>query len=325
MPVIHAFIDTNVLLAFNHYTKDDIEQLRIIKSLINNDKLKLYITNQIIDEYKRNREVKLNTAIKDFTSGGKPSSLPRCMADFEESKAYLEAVVKIEKLKSALIQNVKLEASEGTLPADKLVDEIIEVSEKIDIDDGAYESALRRRNLGNPPGKKDSLGDQINWECLLQGINDNIDLHIVSKDGDFSSALLPTEANAFLKSEWMKKKNAELFLHEELRPFLKEFFPDIALAIDVEKHEAIDKLLETTNFARTHSMVAVLKPMVEVITWSEADKIFEAGLDNSQIRWIGSDTDVSEFYNALIKKFDNKIDGERKAKLVTAFSEEADQ
>ena len=36
---ISVFIDTNVFLAFHHYTKDDIEQLKIVLELTNTNKL----------------------------------------------------------------------------------------------------------------------------------------------------------------------------------------------------------------------------------------------------------------------------------------------
>lgn len=45
---LHAVIDTNVFLAFYAYTKDDVEQLRIVSELIKSGKLVLYLPEQVV-------------------------------------------------------------------------------------------------------------------------------------------------------------------------------------------------------------------------------------------------------------------------------------
>ena len=51
------------------------------------------------------------------------------------------------------------------------------------------ERAQLRSDVGNPPGKKDSLGDAINWEWLLEQEIEFWDdeLIIISADGDYES------------------------------------------------------------------------------------------------------------------------------------------
>ena len=316
---LSVFIDTNVFLAFHHYTKDDIEQLKIVLELINSKKLTLYVTAQVISEYNRNREEKLLQAIKDFTSKGNLPGVPRSMAAYDEAEAYKDALEKISKAKDDLIQLVKADAAARTLPADILFDQIIEKAELIKVTDPIYLKALRRRNSGNPPGKQNTLGDQINWESLLKSVPNGTDLHIISHDGDFASKLTATDVNPYLADEWRDKNGGNLSLHEQLRPFLKDKFPSIQLAIDVEKAEVIDALITSGNFASTHAQVAKLKSMLGSVTWSEADRIFEAGLDNNQIYWIGTDEDVRAFFRELIDKFSSKISAERLAVLDMKF------
>jgi len=241
------------------------------------------------------------------------------MADYPESEEYREAVEKIAKAKDHLIQMVKADAATRQLPADLLFDQIIDKSELIAVSDALYLKALKRRNSGNPPGKSTSLGDQISWECLLEVVPANTDLHIVSQDGDFSSDLIPSDVNPFLADEWKKKNGGQLLLKEQLRPFLKNKFPTIELAIDVEKEEAINGLINSGSFSWTHTQVAKLKPMTGSISWSEADQIFDAGLSNNQISWIGTDSDVRYFYRGLIDKFGDKISAERMALLDEVF------
>jgi len=49
------------------------------------------------------------------------------------------------------------------------------------------EKAKKRKVVGNPPGKKnDPLGDEINWEILLESIDKSTsELIIISNDSDY--------------------------------------------------------------------------------------------------------------------------------------------
>jgi predicted nucleic acid-binding protein len=53
---VHLFIDTNIFLSFYAYASDDVEELRKLTKLISTDQLKLYLTEQVRDEFYRNRE-----------------------------------------------------------------------------------------------------------------------------------------------------------------------------------------------------------------------------------------------------------------------------
>lgn len=62
----HLFIDTNILLSFYGSAKDDLDQLDKLVKLIHAKSIKLYLTQQVVDEFKRNRETNLVTSLKDF-------------------------------------------------------------------------------------------------------------------------------------------------------------------------------------------------------------------------------------------------------------------
>jgi hypothetical protein len=81
-----------------------------------------------------------------------------------------------------------------------------------------------------PPGKSDSLGDALNWEARLEEVARDEDIHIVTADGDFRSAL----------GSWRINE---------------------ALATDVPKLRAIRSLGTSTNFSETHSTVARLSDL----------------------------------------------------------------
>ena len=48
---IHLFIDTNVYLKFYHYSNDDLEELNKLLVLLDNEKLELYLPEQVINEF----------------------------------------------------------------------------------------------------------------------------------------------------------------------------------------------------------------------------------------------------------------------------------
>jgi hypothetical protein len=112
------------------------------------------------------------------------------------------------------------------------------------------------------------MGDRINWEILLEQVADGTDLHLISKDGDFGSPLLAA-ANSYPIDEWQTKKGGNLALHDQLKPFLAQHFPQIHLAIDVEKRVAIERLINSGSFAMSHRAISSVQPFVDVLTPTE--------------------------------------------------------
>lgn len=322
MADLHVFIDTNAWLAFYTFTNDDLEQIRKLVAVIKKDKVKLYTSQQLMDEFYRNREKKLQESLTAFTGSGMSKSVPRYMRSFPEMADYDEAMQKLGKLRNGMIARAREEAKSNGLAADKLFADVMKAAPPEKIDNKLISAALDRRLRGNPPGKPDKLGDQIHWEALLRDVPDGADLHIVSKDGDFESPLEKGAAHAFLVDEWREKKKGKLTLHTELKPFFNAHFPTIKLAVNVEKIDAIEQLVNAGFFAATHIAIAQLLVLMDALSWPDADKIFTAGLENNQIRWIGSDKDVREFYQTLIAKFDQKLDPDRKQSLLAVFTKE---
>ncbi|WP_168928006.1 PIN domain-containing protein, partial [Chitinophaga terrae (ex Kim and Jung 2007)] len=64
--MIHLYIDTNAYLTFYHMSSDDLEELKKLDVLIKDKRIKLYLPQQTIDEFRRNREVKIADALKRF-------------------------------------------------------------------------------------------------------------------------------------------------------------------------------------------------------------------------------------------------------------------
>lgn len=307
MDNLHVFIDTNIWLSFYAYNKDDLEQLQKVITLINSSKLKVYTNDQLRDEFYRNREKKLQESIKEFSKISIPKGMPRYMNAYHEADEYRKTVALYEKLRDSLVNRAKEEAQAKTLEADKLFASIIEATMPIKLTDETIQKALARQLRGNPPGKPNSLGDQIHWEVLLAEVPEGSDLHIVSKDGDFASSLNPRAADQFLVDEWAEKKKGTLSVHSELRPFLNSKFSDIKLVVDAEKADAISRLVNSGSFASTHAAIESLALFTDDLSLEEASTLLTAATNNSQISMIRLDDDVRKFYEKLKVKFADKL------------------
>jgi hypothetical protein len=321
-PKLYLFIDTNIFLSFYAYTSDDVEELRKLSSLIKTGQLKLFMTEQVRDEFYRNREDRLKESVREFGKTAVSDSIPRFMEKYQSIKTYRRSRKALLKAKDEAITQAKKEAGERAMAADTLFRELVDAAGVVKVTAKVYEAATRRMALGNPPGKQGSLGDRINWEILLAHATEGVDLHIVSRDGDFGSPLLPTP-NSFLLDEWSSKTNGTLHLHDQLKPLLKEYFPQIKLAIDAEKRAALEKLTMSGNFATTHAAVDGLTPFIGVLTSEDIHELVEAAANNSQITWILSDQDVHDFYSKLlaIEQSGGEIDPDDKKRLKALLQE----
>jgi hypothetical protein len=195
-----------------------------------------------------------------------------------------------------LLADLSAAAQQGELPADKLIADLFAHATKLD-EPSALQRAQVRKSLGNPPGKGGSIGDGVNWETLLAHAAQLEDLHFVSADGDFASALDPNVFDEFLANEWARAKRSDCNLYNDIKSFLDKVFPQIRLASDVRKHFLIDALVSSENFASSHRIVAELNHY-DAFSAEEASRLLNGALENTQVRWLATDDDVK----ALIQK-----------------------
>jgi predicted nucleic acid-binding protein len=314
----HLFIDTNILLGFFAYTKDDLDQLEKLVSLIQAESIKLYLTKQVVDEFYRNRESKLAESLSKFrlqTDKGCPSF----MQSLEEYKVYMKALAIFEKSHGILLGKAKEHAENRTLLADDLFSKLASEANVIEITDEAYNAAIRRSKLGNPPGKGDSIGDELNWELLLGVVQENSDLHVISKDGDYASKLNPAMAKSFLIDEWAQKNGGQLHLYAQIGQFFEAKFPGEDFLLQAEKRDAIEGLIYSGSFAHTHAAIVVIDAYIPFFTNDEAEEVIQGCLSNSQIAWIVSDTDVQDFLTKMLVKFGDSLSDALRKRLKEAL------
>jgi len=301
--VLHVFIDTNVLLRFYAYSDDTLGEVEKLSALIKAKKISLLTTEQIVDEHARNRDGILADSLKRLDQITTAAQLPRFAEHHQAAQELLTAMAEAKSAKTALMEAIRSEMTEGRLRADRIILDMFASTAPLPRTPEIIERAKLRRELSNPPGKQDSIGDQINWEILLDHVPENSDLHVISKDGDFRSGAVPGRASFFLRGEWNSKKKAQLHLYNGLAEFTSQHFPDIKVPSDALKSAAIEAFINSTSYATTHTAIADVKAVIDDLTAEEAIALLQAATQNNQISDIAADDDVDELLRDIHTKF----------------------
>jgi hypothetical protein len=144
------------------------------------------------------------------------------------------------------------------------------------------------------------------WVALLKNVPEKADLHITSGDGDFASEANQNEIKPYLQSEWAKKKQGTVKLWKRTSQFLAAHFPDAATAIEIERTLMVESLERSPNFATTHAVIAEFSDLSH-LSQPLVDRLANAILSNSQIRWLRGDDDVKKFINDFLSKYQNQL------------------
>jgi predicted nucleic acid-binding protein len=321
---MHVFIDTNILLNFFHYSKDELDALNNVFASHKHGSATVYLTEQVCNEFKRNRESKIKDALKRFKDSRFTPQFPSFMKGYEEYGEIRHLSGQLQELQKTILEKVDKDISEETLLADRLIGEIFGKQKVVAVTEPIYQTAFMRLSLGNPPGKNNSLGDAVNWTILLESVPDNEDLHIISEDGDFYSALDEGRVHPFLLDEWKRTKGAALFAYRTLSAFMEEHFDGVAFAFDKDKEALIEALRTAGAFAVTHSLIAKLENY-QYFSAKEVARILDAAEENNQFGWIVTDYDVSDFLNRVAVPHMGSLSEAHKAILTKAINEKKER
>lgn len=291
---MHVFIDTNILLNFFHFTKEEIDALGNVFASHEHGAATVHLTEQVCDEFFRNRENKIKDALKKFKDVKFAAQLPAFMKQYEEYEQIKQKSAELQELAKAISQKVDSDVVDNSLLTDTLIKDIFAKSTPIPTTPELFTKAQMRMALGNPPGKNGSMGDSINWIALLDAVPDGEDLHVISEDGDFYSTLDENRPHPFLTKEWSDKKHATLSVYRTLSSFLKEHFDGVAFSYDKDKNALIESLAESRGFAVTHNLIAKLEQF-GYFSLKEVQRILAAAVANNQFGWIATDDDVFTF------------------------------
>lgn len=192
-------LDTNIYLDFY---RTNFETVDLFKSIIKNYK-KLILTDQIIEEFDRNREVVLQNIKSVFEKESKIQDISSSFLKSVPAFTELAEIQRTYKVKRAIVSDVitSFIKDESKDPVASLFKELVNVSKKKDLILYSNEEIIRRaetrKRKGNPPtSSKYSIGDEINWEIILSNVTD--DIVIVGRDATYRDNL------SFLRKDFHK-------------------------------------------------------------------------------------------------------------------------
>lgn len=304
---MNVFIDTNVFLSFYHLTSEDLEELEKLAVLLRQGKIVLWLPEQVSAELWRNRENKVFDALKRLRDQNLNLQFPALCKDYDEYDKLRRYQRDYGREHAKLMQRVTEAVEAESLKADVTIRKLFTRAKNIVIDEGILNRARLRHDVGNPPGKKGSLGDALNWESLLAKVPEEETLHFVTDDKDYYSPIDDQRFNSFLMDEWTNGKDADLVPYRRLSGFFNAHFPNIRLATELEKDLLIRDLAGSASFARTHTLIRKLRNHAD-FTASQVDDIVAAANSNSQVYLIGQDADVAGFLTTVIADHEEEID-----------------
>jgi predicted nucleic acid-binding protein len=322
---MHVFIDTNILLNFFHFSKDELDALNDVFTSHEHGAATVHLTQQVCDEFKRNRENRIKDALKRFKENKLSPQLPSFMKSYEEYSGIRRLTAELQSLVKIIMEKVDSDIVAKRLMADNLVSDIFTRSEIIPTTQEVFAAASMRVAIGNPPGKGGSIGDAINWTLLLQTVPDGESLHVISEDGDFYSTLNEDAALPFLEEEWRARKGSSLHVYRTLSAFMTEHFDGVAFPFDRAKDSLIDDLSTSGSFASTHHIVAKLEAF-SYFSLKEVERIMAAAVSNTQLGRIVIDSDVSDFLNRVaVPRLCNLTDPEQIELLQKVIDEQRER
>jgi hypothetical protein len=292
------FLDANTYLGFYYLTPSEIHELTKLVDLLRYKKINLLLPGQVEDEVRRNRETRIEAALKPLADARLQVPLPALAERTTTGDALKKSLSETNRARQQLLTELLTQAENHQLPADRLVSSLMVLAQRIP-DKAVFVSAAQRKALGNPPGKGQSLGDALNWEAMLATVPLGTELCFVSADRDFASPLDDSRLHEFLLEEWTRLKGSRIHFYREIKSFFQAKYPDIHLSSDVRKYFLIDELVNSPNFMVSHDVVGQLLAY-ESFTLGEAQRILTGGMENSQVRWLAQDPDVVELLEKIL-------------------------
>ncbi len=304
---MQLFIDTNILLSFYSLNQEDLAELHKLIDAIERQQITLLLTDQLIDEFNRNREQRIDGAIKSLRTQTFNPQFPQLCEDYPEVELLRGALKQYEQAHVALTSKILVDIKAKNLKADRIIQSLFSSGKKLAANLNILDRARFRMGVGNPPGKNNSLGDAINWECLLDETPVGEDLFFITGDKDYASALNEEEFSDFLLNEWYDKKQTNIHFYKRLSGFCKEQFPEIAIASIRDKEFLIRDFVNSQSIADTQKAIAKLSYYQE-FSAAQVNTIVAAAISNRQVAWSIEDESVSSFISSVVTNNEQYLD-----------------
>ncbi|EIJ2221401.1 DUF4935 domain-containing protein [Vibrio cholerae] len=306
---MNVFIDTNIFFTFYSMSSEKIEELKKALVLHKESKITLWLPEIVVNEFWRNRASEVSRCLSDFESDVSVK-IPQIVKDDARSDKLVSAQKDLKRLISDISKDIKERVKKEELDADLAVKEIFANAKRIESNNELIEQSMKRYDLGNPPGKKGSYGDALNWESLLKAIPHGEDIHIISDDGDFYSPLDKNTLNEYLAHEWNRKKGSEAIIYKRLTTFISNNFPEARSVAELERNIVVEKLEKSGSFSTTHTVVSSLNKLSD-FNQSQVIRIIEAYMTNQQVNWIATDPDLKAFAKVVIDTYAHLVEPEK--------------
>jgi predicted nucleic acid-binding protein len=312
---MNIFIDTNIFLSFYHLSSDELEELKKLAVLLREKKVILFLPEQVRQEFLRNRANKIADAIKRLRAQQSGLQIPQMGKQYPEFIEIMEAHNLVQKKLSALIESINYDASNNFLEADSVIEELFGVAVVIPRDKEMIDRARQRAELGDPPGKKGSIRDALNWEALLSSVPMGEDLILVTDDDDYHSSLNQEDLDPYMVDEWSKAKKSSIHPYDRPSSMFRDYFPDIKLASELEKDLLIQELAQSGTFDHTRGIISRLRKFTD-FTKSQVNAIVSAAITNNQVYWIATYPTIRTFLESIVKGREGLISPENLTRII---------
>jgi hypothetical protein len=314
--MIHLFIDTNRYLALYRFQKEGLEEIEKLINSIRENKVTLWLPEQVKNEFDRNREGRLSEEYKkieklipkidDFESLNIPESKDELNKIRQVYNTIIDNKAEINSIVEDFKKKFEIKIKDESFLADTIINNLFSSAKFIPYDETVIKKAFRRFDLGNPPGKNRSYGDSVIWETLLKDFPEGEDLHFVGFDNDFTSKLDKKQFSPFLIKEWSKEKKSKIISYNRLGDFTKAKIPEI---------ESSDKIIEQETKIDNEYLLSIggeisraLSVYNEVLRkFSEGGEVSRAlSVYNEVLRKFSEGGEVSRalsVYNEVLRKF----------------------
>lgn len=307
--VIHVFIDTNIFLDFFRCSDASLEDLNRIFDADDGGAVNIHLTKQIYNELYNNMDSVTSLSIQGFQEGKSHPKIPSFMKYYGEYEKIQRYKKLYDQAYKAMLLKAKKDAKSKKLLANILIRYIFKKNVIIEATADIKSKAKERSKMRYPPGKKDSLGDRINWLCLLKHVPDNEDIHIISKDEDFYSKAYDDKdsPNQFLEQEWGNDKSANFFIYRTLEEFVKKHINANTHTFHTKREEIITELKNCKTLAKTISVVKKLNKFF-YFPLHNVQNILEVLCCSSQLDKNVGDPGIKSFVERIIEPHIMNID-----------------
>ena len=202
---VKIYIDTNIYIGFYQSAEDPVGIIDTIAEYADS----LVVPEQTVGEFHRNRTSVLNRLSSNFSQSvtvtPHVTSLVKHLGPYEQLRSATKEFKTAAKLVLRALDEVQDPTKDPV--AQKITGLFAHAGvTRIPLTNTAIEEAHRRKLLGDPPTSPDkhTIGDEVIWESLLTGVQE--DLIIVARDKTYF------DNRQLLEREFEKKGGRKLIL-----------------------------------------------------------------------------------------------------------------